>query len=252
MSRWIKGSATVNPANNCENLRLVVYRRLRDEIVDLKYRPGETIAISEIARRMNVSRTPVREALNLLERDHLVRIMGQQGVLILEITIDEMIHILHLREVIDGLAARLAVNYMDDETLERFRHRFNALLALPKPDPDGQALLSRELHHSIAANSRNPYLLAEYHSLETAFARTNRQGWQVWKQSSRRDDVNRHRLAEHLAILEALSARDPESAERAARRHIVNSLHDLLTIVNGIPSSHVSGPLTPNDDTHEA
>jgi DNA-binding GntR family transcriptional regulator len=216
-------------------LRLEVYERLKEAILNLEFKPGQTIAISEMARRLGVSRTPVREALSLLERDYLVRVVGKQGVLIRELTLDEMIHILQVREVIDGLAARLAVNSIDDAVLDDMRARFEALAATGKVDPDAQARLSNELHRSIAAGSGNPYLLAQYDCLSTAFSRTSRIGWTVWKQSSRRDDVNSARLQEHFALISALKSRDPDLAEATAREHILNSLRDLLSIVNGIP-----------------
>jgi len=218
------------------SLRLDVYRRLKSDILNLEYKPGQTVSISEMARRLNVSRTPVREALNLLERDYLVRVVGKQGVLIREMTLDEMIHILQLREVIDGLAARLSVNSIEDSVLDDMRARFEALTANGMQlDPDMQASLSDELHRLIASSSGNDYLLSQYDCLSTAFSRTSQMGWQVWKQSSRRDIVNHARLNEHFALIDAIKSRDPERAEMLARTHIVNSLRDLLDVVNGLP-----------------
>jgi DNA-binding GntR family transcriptional regulator len=90
-------------------VRQDAYERLKKAIVTQEYRPGAIVSISELARDLRISRTPIREALNALERDFLVQVVDMRGVLIRPLSVDEIVQLNQMREVIDGLAARLYV-----------------------------------------------------------------------------------------------------------------------------------------------
>jgi DNA-binding GntR family transcriptional regulator len=106
------------------SLRMVAYQALKQQIQNLELEPGRVTSDSELARRLGMSRTPVREAVALLERDFLVTRIPNQGVLIRELSTDEIIHILNMREALDGMAARLAVARIEEAALDRLQAAF--------------------------------------------------------------------------------------------------------------------------------
>ncbi|MDP3759959.1 MAG: GntR family transcriptional regulator [Ramlibacter sp.] len=210
-------------------VRLGAYERLKQAILSQEYRPGQLIGISELARDLGISRTPIREALSVLERDFLVTLIDMRGAQIRPLTVEEIVQLNHVREVIDGLAARLAATLMSDAAIDDFEKQFNALLQDAEfPDPEKQALLSSQLHSAITAACGNAYVQSQWAHLNTAFDRVKRHGWSFWMRSGEKGELSMRRFQEHLEILRALKLRDPQRCEDAARVHISNSSADLL------------------------
>lgn len=210
-------------------VRQDAYERLKNAIVNQEYRPGEIVSISELARDLGISRTPIREALNALERDFLVQMVDMRGVLIRPLSVDEIVQLNQMREVIDGLAARLAANLIPDKVIDDFMNRFKALeRAKDGPDSDLHSQLSDELHRAITAASGNFYVQSQWAHLNTAFMRVKDRSWDVWRRSSDQKEVSRRRLKEHLSILAALKARNPAKAEAAAREHVARAAIDMF------------------------
>lgn len=213
------------------NVRADTYARLKHAIVHHEYAPGAIVGISELARQLGVSRTPVREALNILERDFLVKLVDMRGAMILPLSFDEVLQLNQMREVIDGLAARLAATAMHDEQIDEFIARFAALAAQPGGgDTEEHARLSDELHAAITKASGNRYVQSEWAHLQTAFQRARKQGWGVWNRSVQKQEIAGKRLDEHMKILDALRKRDPDAAEAAAREHIAKATADLIRL----------------------
>jgi DNA-binding GntR family transcriptional regulator len=218
-------------AGSVANVRNDTYERLKHSIVNHEYPPGAIVGISELARDFGVSRTPIREALNILERDFLVKLVDMRGALVLPLGVDDVLQLNQMREVIDGLAARLAAATMPDEEIDTFVERFQALgRTAAGTNSEEHEKLSAELHGAITAASRNRYVQSQSGHLDTAFQRAKKQAWGVWNRSAQRSDIGKRRLQEHLRILAALKKRDPAAAEQAAREHIVNATVDFLKI----------------------
>lgn len=216
------------------SLRLVAYEALRQQIQNLELEPGSVTSDSELARRLGMSRTPVREALALLERDFLVKRSPNQGVLIRELSTDEIVHLLNMREALDGMAARLAVRRMDEAELERLQRAFEEARLGADSDgihPKRHAELSRELHSAIIKATQNPFLESTSETLIGAFERSRQHGWRVWTRSADVKAISARRYEEHLAIIAAIRRRDPDAAEAAARAHVANALRDTLGLL---------------------
>lgn len=213
-------------------VRADTYERLKKEIIDGRYSPGMLVQISEFARDLGVSRTPVRQALSSLERDFLVDLMDGRGAVIRPLNIDEIKNINQVREVIDGLAARLAAKLMPSEVISDLRTKFESMLNdTDKAESDYHSQLSHNLHKAITDHCGNLIVQAQWKHLNTAFMRLKHRGWAVWRNSEQRHAISMRRLREHLEILEALQNRDPTHAEDAARKHISNATADLLNFM---------------------
>jgi DNA-binding GntR family transcriptional regulator len=224
--------ATAEGNGESRSLRLIAYEALRQQIQNLELEPGRITSDSELARRLGMSRTPVREALALLERDFLVTRIPNQGVLIRELSTDEIVHLLNMREALDGMAARLAIRHMEEQALDRLKAAFEeARSGAGGIQPPRHAALSRELHSSIIAATGNPFLESASSTLIGAFERSRQHGWRTWSRSADAEAISARRYAEHLAIIAAIRSRDPDAAEAAARSHVSNALRDTLGLL---------------------
>jgi GntR family transcriptional regulator, rspAB operon transcriptional repressor len=216
------------------SLRQQAYESLRDAILRLDLKPGSVTTDSELSRKLNMSRTPVREAVTLLERDHLVTRIPNQGVLIRELSMNDIVHVLQMREAMDGLAARLAAASIDLAALAALEGEFKAMHELSTTAASKvHASLSRRLHNMILETAGNPFLTVTSRELGSLFDRTRNYNWHVWGTSKNAERIAQRRYGEHIEIIAALKARDPRRAEKAARAHIVSALDDVLKSMIG-------------------
>jgi DNA-binding GntR family transcriptional regulator len=228
-----KGPASpvvVAPGKANHSLSRQAYELLKEAILRLELKPGDMSTDSALSRMLGMSRTPVREALTLLEREHLVRrLPNQGGVLIRELSMDDIVHILHMREALDGLAAKLAADKIDPKLLAEIESDFKAMHELSGEEAaNTHRMLSHRLHSAILEAAANPFLSATSEELSGSFERMRNYNWRVWNASKNSVRINERRYREHLQIIDALKARDPRRAEKAARAHIVSGLEDML------------------------
>ena len=104
-----------------------VYGALRQAILDRTFDPGEPLTEGDLSRRFGVSRTPVREALAKLERDHLVRVVPKKGAFVRSLSHDEIRDLYQVREELEALAVRLAGAHLQSGELEALEARFREL-----------------------------------------------------------------------------------------------------------------------------
>jgi len=198
------------------SLAAEAFERVVDAITSGEFEPGQKISESELARRLGISRGPVREALQRLE-GRLVSRIPRIGVRVIAFGRDELLQLFHLREAMEGMAARLAaVN-----ATERDLRRAADLLARHASDVETsgrrvyrQRATDEDFHFAIARAGQCPnierLLLSEvYYQLRIHRLRSS-------TQPGRAEEA----LREHGEVLDAIRARDEDAAEAAMRRHI--------------------------------
>jgi DNA-binding GntR family transcriptional regulator len=186
-----------------------IYRTLRQEILTLALSPRDLLVETALAQRFRVSKTPVREALAVLQRDGLVEALPRKGYLVTPITVHDVDDLFELRVALEGLAAELAATRMTPGELEH-------LASLQPPhatDPSAADLqrflgYNREFHAAIARGSRN--------------ARLGQLIEQVNEEMSRMIAAS-YEIGEHKTVLTALRSGDPGSARAAMVEHITAS-----------------------------
>jgi len=191
-----------------------VYTALRQAILDREFDPGEPLTEGELARRFRVSRTPVREALAKLERDHLVRVVPKKGAFVRTLSHDEIRDLYEVREALEVLAVRLAAPRLDREELEGFETRFRELRARgPRATYTEVRPLGEELHRHLVKRAENS-------ALAQVLEQMREQVRPVWTMSIVAPRRVRALVSEHLAILDALKRGDSKRAERLMALHI--------------------------------
>ena len=187
------------------------YHRIRESIQAGELKPGDRVREIEMAKRLQVSRTPVREALRRLEADGLLTSVPYRGMVIAELDHQAVMELYEMREVLEGTAAGLAARHASDAEITLIRD----LIARDPGDEDPQALArhNRHVHRALYRAAHNRYLLKTLNVLADAMALLGPTTLSV----TGRSGTARH---EHREILEAIEARDRDRADAAARAHI--------------------------------
>jgi len=199
-----------------------VFEALRQEILALGLKPGQVVVEAEIARRFRVSKTPVREALALLQQHGLVAALARRGYLVTTVTVTDLHDMFEVRVALEGAAAELAASRM---TAEELAH-LDALTRPPQAllrrrvtgQPDRatmQALLdyNRRFHLAIARASRNERLARLVERSLDEMMRPIATGYPA---------------DEHGAIVAAFRTGDPARARAAVVDHILMTQERVL------------------------
>jgi DNA-binding GntR family transcriptional regulator len=187
------------------------YERLLDEIRAGSLLPGARLREIDLAARLGISRTPVREAIRRLEADGLVEHLPRQGASLRRLSHAEVMELYEMRVVLEGTAARLAAHAASALELAELEE-INAEMT-GSVDPVQIARLNRQFHTTLLNAAKNRFLKR----FMLALRRTSL----VLGRSTLfdRDRVDAA-AAEHADLLAALAARDAASAEAAMRVHI--------------------------------
>jgi len=187
------------------------YRQILAEIRSGALLPGARLRETELAERFGISRTPVREAIRLLEADGLVAHIPRQGATIRLLDYTEVMELYEMRAVLEGTAARLAARAASDMELDELT-ALNAEMASAK-DTATAYELNRQFHMTLLDAAKNRYLVKSVNALQKTLLIL---GPTTLIESIRAQDA----VGEHDAILKALRDRDGLRAEAAMRAHI--------------------------------
>ncbi len=191
----------------------VAYRTLRDAIMQGLLDEGARLTDRRIAESLKLSRTPVREALQRLESEGFVRSVPRIGLVVAEVTPQDIEDVYVIRIALEGVAARLAAQHASTADITLLR-QINEHLADATRKRDLPALqsLNKQFHEAIYEAARNPRLATLLNTLHDMVQRLKRSTLSV---PERADEA----LKEHEMVIGAIQARDPERAESLAREH---------------------------------
>lgn len=212
--------SVASPGSLPENTRTLadrVFARLQDDIVRGEILPGSKVSETELASRYGVSRGPLREAIRRLESRKLLERVVHVGTRVASLSVNDLIEIYHVREALEGMAARLAAEHM---TAEEVRGLYDVLAQHEQQQDlrEDVAYFQREgdldFHYRIIQGSHNAtlsqLLIGELYHLVRMYR------YQFSTVANRPQKA----LNEHRRIVEAIEARDAEMAELLMRRHI--------------------------------
>lgn len=204
--------------NATEPRHLATYRALLDAITTWDLRPGQPIPEVEYAKRLGVSRTPLREALRTLADQGLVRIVPGRGAFVAELSVADMREIYEMREALECYAGRLAAikglaPALLDELEAEIREGHAAI-----EDGDIQRVFDTgvRLDRAIAEAANNRRLASALEVLRVQAARIRRM-------AALSTDRLHYAVNEHLELVAALRDQDPDRVEAITRRHIAGS-----------------------------
>ena len=203
-------------------LRDVVFNTLRDGILRGELEPGERLMEVHLARKLGVSRTPIREAIRKLELEGLVQMIPRKGAVVASITEEDLRDVLEVRKVLECLAVELACQKRTEQdmvelkdALEGFRREMHSR------NPSKIAVRDVAFHDVIYRITDNRRLIQILNNLREQMYR--------YRLEYIKDEKKRMTLvSEHMDIVSAIENRNAEAAKAAITLHIINQQATVL------------------------
>ena len=212
-----KPNAMLSPIQVEESFKSKAYAALKDAIIRMDlYSSSEPVMLDEreISDRLGVSRTPIREALAMLEQDGFVRTVPRRGILVVRKNKREIIEMVQAWAALESMAVRLLIQNATDEEIAGLHKLMRKFEAEQRPDENlnDYSAANIEFHQMIIALSKSR-VLAEMTDNLLLHVRGIRA-----LTIGRHDRASRS-ISDHLAIIAAIEKRDVDTAERLARDH---------------------------------
>ena len=203
-------------------LRDVVFNTLRQAILRGELKPGERLMEIQLANKLGVSRTPIREAIRMLEQEGLAVTIPRKGAEVAKMTEKDMEDVLQIREALDELAAKIACEQISEEQLEELVATMHEFEESTKTDNVKKiAEADVKFHDIIYQSTGNPKLVNMLNNLREQMYR--------YRVEYLKDVESRKTLVEeHYAVYRALKARNQQQAVKDICIHIVNQQNAIL------------------------
>lgn len=195
------------------------YINIKMQIMNGNLKPGSHLSESKISEAMNISRGPIREALNMLVKEGFATMVPRKGAVVTSVTKEHIKNIWEVRKVLEPYAAQISTEMVSDEELDAIENTLKEVLK--KPD-DFKAyinsdLMLHELFYKHIQNSflNNMLIMAKEHSLRIRYC--------AEESEKVRTEVVRMATSEHLEIIYALRERNEKSVKEKVLKHLENS-----------------------------
>jgi len=205
-----------------ESLGDFAYRAMREAIRSGKFRPGEHLREADVAKWLNISRTPVREAFHRIISEGLLTNGPWNGVMVATLNADQAVQLYAIREALEGAAAGLAAKHASKAEVQRLSKI--AAAGEGEKDPEKFFILNSELHQALYGAAHNPYLLQSLNSIIDTLSLLRHSTFILPGSIE-----GAHR--EHLKIIRAIRDHKPAEAEKLAREHVQHALRIRLELM---------------------
>lgn len=201
------------------------YDHVRNQIINLVYKPGQYITDTHIASELNISRTPVREAFHRLENEGLLINEARRGWRIYSLSLDDIHEIFDIKEVVEGMIARRAAECTDEALRDTLRAALETMCDASKTD-DSAAWLQAdfELHDTLFAMVANERAHRIITNLNDQWHRV-RIGYVAMQARMHQS------TCEHEAFVDAILEGDGVEAERLMREHLNKVRQELVRLL---------------------
>ena len=156
------------------SIKQLVYNRLKARIISGELKPGSRLLEAELAEQMNISRAPIREAFNMLEKDGFTKIIPRRGAIVSEITEEDIFAIWEFRLLLEPYSAQKTYKMMTDEELNKMKAKIDYVKEHPE-DFDAYMSSDLEVHDLLCKYLDNPFMMA---TLENVKAHSLRIRWE--------------------------------------------------------------------------
>ncbi|MCR5097655.1 MAG: GntR family transcriptional regulator [Lachnospiraceae bacterium] len=206
-------------------LRDEVFFTLRDLILKGELSPGDRLMEIHLAEKLGVSRTPVREAIRLLEKEGLAITIPRRGAQVARMTEKDLSDVLEVREALDGLAAEKACNIINDEILGRLSASMDEFKkAIKSDDPKVIVEADEAFHRIIYEAADNPRLLSIVDNLKEQMYRFR---FEYVREEKNYDTL----INEHFSIIDGLRKKDVVFVKKMMHTHLQNQIEAVRRII---------------------
>lgn len=202
------------------------YDIIKMRIIDLHYRPGEVLFTQQLAQELNLSRTPVREALVKLSQEGLLGQTDSRKFQVTDITKESIVEIYSLRECFELTAVGHVIAHIDRNDIEAMQSIINRMNeSLKKGDADMFFSLDNEFHSYLIRKYNNRFLINFVNQLTDHQQRIR---YVTFFVSNRMNST----ISEHQHILECLKSKDLSEASSAIKAHLSNAESEVLSFMD--------------------
>ena len=218
------GLAVIDSPEAARSQSEVAYLRIRDRIVSLDMAPGSVVHEARLREELEIGRTPIREALQRLALENLVRSIPHRGTFVTDVNITDLARITEVRVLIEAHAARLAAERLSGPDRMAIQELLGVLEAGGASDPRELMRLDQQVHRQIYRAARNAFLES---TLECYLNLSLR----LWYLVVDREVRLREAVAEHVELLRAVLAGEGSRAEDSMRRHVVGFEREIRRVL---------------------
>ena len=194
----------------------MAYTEIRESIISNADNSGDVLSEQQIAQELGISRTPVREALAILENEGLVEIRRGIGAFVKPLSYEDILNIFEVRRPLEDLAVKSAIHFITEEDIRTMRERFTAMLAQCENNEPMDAAefagLDADFHDMIIERSKNPYV--------QRFMRTINSNVRRIQMMVRIINDPKDAVLQHLRLLDLMEKRDLEGLQAELEDHI--------------------------------
>jgi DNA-binding GntR family transcriptional regulator len=208
-----------------------VAQQLRQMLVEGHIAPGAKLNERELSEELQVSRTPLREAIKMLAAEGLVELLTNRGAIALQLTRADVLNTFEVMAGLEGQSGELAAQRITEAELNNIKAlHFDMLAAYTRQDLSAYYRLNSEIHRAINAAAKNPVLTATYNQvnarLQALRFRSNQDG-EKWSRA----------VQEHDAMVAALETRDSAAMREVLLTHLQHKREVVLALLAHEPSS---------------
>lgn len=199
-----------------------VAHRLRQMLVEGRIAPGAKLNERELCEVLQVSRTPLREAIKMLAAEGLVELLPNRGAIAVELTEADVLNTFEVMAGLEAQSGELAAQRVTDVELAEIRAmHYEMMAAYTRRDLSAYYRINAQIHRAINAAAKNPVLTATYNQvnarLQALRFRSNQDG-EKWARA----------VKEHERMIDALAARDPQAMRAVLLAHLRNKLEAVV------------------------
>jgi len=214
----------VESAEVAQSQSEAAYLRIRERIVSLEMPPGSVVNETRLREDLQIGRTPIREALQRLARENLVRSIPHRGTFVTDVNITDLARITEVRIVLESHAAKLAATKLAGGDREAIENLIELLQGERVSDQRELMKLDQQVHRQIYRATHNPFLEA---TLERYFNLSLR----LWYLVLDREVRLREAVDEHVELLKAVLRGDGDGAEAIMRKHVAGFEREIRKVL---------------------
>ncbi|RYX96254.1 MAG: GntR family transcriptional regulator [Comamonadaceae bacterium] len=219
---------------------------IEEEVATGQLLPGAHLDESELAKRFNVSRTPIREALSVLAGEGLIELRPRRGAVVAQITARRLVEMFEVMAELEAMCVRLAVRRITAQELLVLEKAHEACrVAAVGRDPDAYFYANEHFHTAIYTASHNTFLSDQAHALQRKLRPYRRLQLRVRNRPG-------HSFAEHQEVLDAVRDGNTEAAVSAMRGHVLvqgERFADLLAGLSDLGADTTAAAASPEEDS---
>jgi len=201
------------------------YLKIKEAIINNEFKPGEILSENMLAEMLDMSRTPIRDALKELKRDDLVHLVPGVGIFVKEVSEKELRDVFDVRISLECLAAQTAPQFFDNSEIAQLVNQWTALDRGSNKDGWIEwkkiSKLDYQLHNMIVQKSHNVCLIHVYQSLQPKLMRYQLLVIQFWGNTQ-------NTIKQHIEILNTIENKNIEELKKILEIHLRSAVDNLV------------------------